>query len=264
MRDGVPVDDADIKNTELLFHRKIAAHLEGLDRGDGLRMREVMWHYVKGDMKENAGAYYGRRDLNVQEKAAATKILAEMVLEEEGNETNAGIEWIGEVLEGIGENESVRWFCQKIDFEMHDELKDEGEVGTRIALLDKARLAHERLAVKAPDSAGFARDLSVSYNKLGDLQLQLGNLPEALHYYQQDLAIAKELQKRAPDSADFARDLVFSYYKLASFCHSQNRPTDERNYLSQCKQTIEHMKQRGMFVDAAVEGMYKRVCGMGI
>jgi hypothetical protein len=54
-------------------------------------------------MKEQAGKYYGRSDLSAEEKAAATKVLAEAVLEGEGKEKNAGIEWIGEVLEGIEE-----------------------------------------------------------------------------------------------------------------------------------------------------------------
>jgi hypothetical protein len=209
MREGVPGD-------ELLFHRKIAAHLEGLTREDGLRTREIMWHYVQGDMKENAGAYYGRSDLNKEEKAAATKILAEAVLECEGREINAGIKWIGEVLEGIADNESARWFCNKVDFDLHDALADEGDVGTRIALLEKARAVHEKLAA------------------------------------------------RAPDSADFARELVVSYYKLASFCQNQNRPADATAYWRKFKQAVEDMKQRGMFVDEAVEGVYQQVCGMGI
>jgi hypothetical protein len=91
--------NADWKN----LHRSVAVHLECLQRGDGLRTREITWHYYKGDMKEQAGKYYGRSDLSAEEKAAATKVLAEAVLEGEGKEKNAGIEWIGEVLEGIEE-----------------------------------------------------------------------------------------------------------------------------------------------------------------
>jgi hypothetical protein len=99
----------------------------------------------------------------------------------------------------------------------------------------------------------------MSYNNLGYLQVQLGNPPEALRYYQQCLAIREELRKGAPDSADFARDLVASYGNLALFCQGQSRPGDATKYWRLCRQAIEYMKQRGMFVDEPVENLYKQI-----
>ncbi len=54
----------------------------------------------------------------------------------------------------------------------------------------------------------------ISYNRLGDLYLQLGDPPKALDKYQASLNIREELRRRAPDSADYARDLSISYDKL--------------------------------------------------
>ncbi len=232
------------KSEEKYYHRLIAEHLEKLLRGDGLKVLEIMWHYFQGDMKENAGLYYGRSDLNTEEKGAATKILAEVVLEGEGKETNAVLAWIGSVLSGIADNESARWFCIKVDFDLHDALEDEGDVGTRIALLDIARMSHERLTTAAPDSAEFARDLSMSYLKLGDLQFKLGKPPEALRYYQQSLSIAEELRKRAPDSAEFARDLSVSYSRLGDLQLKLGKPPEALRYYQQDISIAEELRKR--------------------
>ena len=42
----------------------------------------------------------------------------------------------------------------------------------------------ERLAKSDPANAGWQRALSVSHNKVGDVQVAQGNLPEALTSYQ--------------------------------------------------------------------------------
>ena len=49
---------------------------------------------------------------------------------------------------------------------------------------------HERLAATDPTNAGFQRDLSVSYNKLGDLMVAVGNGTEAERFFRDGLAIA--------------------------------------------------------------------------
>ncbi|MEX1368931.1 MAG: tetratricopeptide repeat protein, partial [Nannocystaceae bacterium] len=58
------------------------------------------------------------------------------------------------------------------------------------------------------------RDLSVSYIKLGDLHTALGNGQLALRYFEDSLAIAKELVDREPGRSDLQRDLSLSYDRL--------------------------------------------------
>ena len=47
----------------------------------------------------------------------------------------------------------------------------------------------DRLAKADPRNAGWQRDLSVSYQKVGDVLVAQGNLPEALISYQASLAV---------------------------------------------------------------------------
>jgi len=47
----------------------------------------------------------------------------------------------------------------------------------------------DRLAKADPGNAGGQRDLSVSYNKMGDVLVDQGNLPEALKSFRDGLAM---------------------------------------------------------------------------
>ena len=50
-------------------------------------------------------------------------------------------------------------------------------------------------------NAGWQRDLSVSHNKIGDVQQAQGDLAAALASYQASLAIAERLAKADPGNA---------------------------------------------------------------
>ena len=81
----------------------------------------------------------------------------------------------------------------------------------------------ERLANAAPESAEYARDLSISYDKLGDSLRSLGRVDEALGFYERGLKIREGLAQRAPESAEYARDLSISYDKLGDSLRSLGR-----------------------------------------
>jgi hypothetical protein len=63
------------------------------------------------------------------------------------------------------------------------------------------RASVERLAQTDPDNTGWQRDLSVSYNKIGDVLVAQGNLPEALQLFRDDLVIAERLAEVDPNNA---------------------------------------------------------------
>ncbi len=65
-----------------------------------------------------------------------------------------------------------------------------------------------------PGRADYQRDLSVSYNKLGDLYQALGQGDQALTLYQQSLDIRDRLAQTEPGRADYQRDLSISYQRL--------------------------------------------------
>jgi predicted negative regulator of RcsB-dependent stress response len=72
----------------------------------------------------------------------------------------------------------------------------------------------ERLATSDPGDAGWQRDLSVSYNKVGDVQVAQGDRAGALKSYRDSLAIAERLATSDPGNAGWQRDLSVSYEKV--------------------------------------------------
>jgi serine/threonine protein kinase/predicted negative regulator of RcsB-dependent stress response len=77
--------------------------------------------------------------------------------------------------------------------------------------------AHEiafKLAHNDPHSADAQRDLSASYNKLGDVNLQLGDTAAARDTYQKGLEISQKLAQDDPRIAQAQRDLAVSYERM--------------------------------------------------
>jgi hypothetical protein len=79
----------------------------------------------------------------------------------------------------------------------------------------------DRLAKSDPGNAGWQRDLSVSYNKIGDVLVAQGNLPEALTSYQDSSAIFDRLAKSDPGNAGWQRDLSVSYNRVGDVLVAQ-------------------------------------------
>ena len=65
-----------------------------------------------------------------------------------------------------------------------------------------------------PTDAQAQRDLSISYNRLGDVQLQSGQVTEALRSYQKGLEIRQKLAAADPSDAQAQSDLVVSFVKV--------------------------------------------------
>ena len=74
----------------------------------------------------------------------------------------------------------------------------------------------EKLAKQDPRNAGLQRDLSVSYNKVGDVQSAQGNLAGALKSYRDSLAIFQKFAKQDPGNAGWQADLAFSYWRTGT------------------------------------------------
>ena len=74
----------------------------------------------------------------------------------------------------------------------------------------------KRLAEQDKTNSDWQRDLSVSYDKVGDVLVAQGKLQEALEAYQQDLAIVKRLAEQDKTNSDWQRDLIVSLYKVAT------------------------------------------------
>ena len=71
----------------------------------------------------------------------------------------------------------------------------------------------------------------MQHNKVGDVLVAQGNLPEALKSYQTGLAIADRLAKADPGNAGWQRDLSVSYDKVGDVLVRQgNLPEALKSY----------------------------------
>ena len=70
----------------------------------------------------------------------------------------------------------------------------------------------------------WQRALSVSYDRIGDVQSAQGDLSSALSSYKQCLEISQKLAARDPANAQWKTDLVISLVKLASMLEQQGTP----------------------------------------
>src|SRR5262249_23625731 len=124
----------------------------------------------------------------------------------------------------------------------------------------KSLAIRERLAQAEPDRADYQRDLSVSYNKMGDLFRALGQGEEARQAFQKSLAIAERLAQAEPDRADYQRDLIVSCVQM-----SENEPAMARGYLSHALDIARSLQSQGRLapVDAwMVDGLARRLAGL--
>ncbi len=74
----------------------------------------------------------------------------------------------------------------------------------------------KRLAAADPNAVEAQRDLSVSYKKLGDTQIKLGNTQTALEFYMQAYDILARLAAADPNNAESQQDLSATYIWLGN------------------------------------------------
>src|SRR5439155_879971 len=72
----------------------------------------------------------------------------------------------------------------------------------------------EKLAASDPGNADWQRDLSVSYERLGNVQVALDDGAGALDSYRKSLAIREKLVASHPGNAGWQRDLTVIYDKI--------------------------------------------------
>lgn len=68
--------------------------------------------------------------------------------------------------------------------------------------------------VHQPGNAGWARDVSVSLNKVGDVRVAAGDRAGALQAYEEGLGIRRRLAAADPGNVEWARDVCVSLFRL--------------------------------------------------
>jgi len=90
----------------------------------------------------------------------------------------------------------------------------------RNAAMEAVRIRQDVITAH-PADAQWQRDLSVSYERLGDVQQAQGDLAGALASYRQSLTIREKLTQQDPGNAEWQRDLSVSYERLGDVQQAQ-------------------------------------------
>jgi len=199
-----------------IIHDIIGKYLMNLPGNDSLQITETMYHLMQIADLDLAASWYGRFWWDDIHTEGSSKAIAEAVIIDESLGKSDWMEWLVS-LHKFDDNEKLDPRTISINFisslfEKH--FQNDITIQTQIRLVQSAEKRMEEICRRAPDSADYERDLTISYDRLGDLYVQLGDPPKALDKYQASLTIREELCRRAPDSTEYARDLSVVYNKL--------------------------------------------------
>jgi tetratricopeptide (TPR) repeat protein len=89
---------------------------------------------------------------------------------------------------------------------------------------------HARASVD-PDNATWRRDLSVHYERLGDLAIAAGDRPTAKQHFQAGLAIRQHLAATDPENTEWQRDLTVSHNRLGALAIAAGDLPDAEQHL---------------------------------
>jgi tetratricopeptide (TPR) repeat protein len=102
----------------------------------------------------------------------------------------------------------------------------------------------ERQARSNPDRADYQRNLSVAYERMGDLMRDAGEGEQARAYYQQSLEIRERLARKEPDRADYQRDLSVSCERMGDLMRDAGKGEQARVYYQRSLEIRERLARQ--------------------
>ncbi len=173
------------------LHAVLAAYLETLADDNPLRRAELMHHLIGADDKQGAARFYASSEHGSDELQAGTESLADVF-----RARHDAVEWVGSLVTepGLSVLEQVL-LGERMMYPLHDALANEGRVQERRALVSSVRDHTVRLADQAepgPERDLALRQHSVSLLRLADLTVDVGDVPEARHLYEEHLRYTEE------------------------------------------------------------------------
>lgn len=195
----------------------IAKRLSDQDKPDAGLQGDVLIGYVKvGDVLQSQGRLQEGEDAYQQGLTIAKRLTGQ----DRSNaiwlrDLSMSYQRIGDVLVAQGKlPEALDVYQQSLEIEQK---------------LTSAR----QMADQDKSKAGWQRDLSVSYVKVGDVLTTQGKLPEALDVYQQSLAIAKRLAEQDNLNAVWQRDLSVSEERVGDVLKAQGKLPEAQDVYEQ-------------------------------
>ena len=74
----------------------------------------------------------------------------------------------------------------------------------------------KKLTERDPENTEWQRNLSISHDRLGDIQQSRGDLEGAQRSYEASMEIRKKRSERDPENTEWQRDLSISHDRLAT------------------------------------------------
>ncbi len=215
------------------LHLLIADHLLTLASDDPLRITETMVHLLASKDDIRAAQYYGDPSLSEAEVQGATRALADTVIAPPAGTPASAARDICRMLDTP--NSSVcALVAERFLFNLSDANEQRVPLDAGLIVLNSTARAFEQLLRIDPANVGWQRGLSVSYEKVGDVLVAQGNLPEALKSFRDGLAIRDRLARVDPGNADGQRDLSVSYEKVGDVLVAQgNLPEALKSFRDQ-------------------------------
>ena len=100
-------------------------------------------------------------------------------------------------------------------------MRERGDLAGALNSHRQSLSIRERLAKQDPGNAGWQRNLSISYETLGDVLRDQGDWAGALNSYRDSLAIMEQLTKQDPSNASWQSDLSNSYKRVGDVLRDQ-------------------------------------------
>src|SRR5262249_14983847 len=144
-----------------------------------------------------------------------TRVLADAIIAPPGGTPAAAARKISRLLDTPDPSVCAQAGARFL-FDLDGAIEQNTPLDARLFVSNAARHAFERFLRSDSHNAFWQRHLSVSYNKVGDVQVAQSDLAGALTSYRDGLAIADRLAKSDPHNAFCQRDLSVSYEKVGN------------------------------------------------
>ena len=116
-------------------------------------------------------------------------------------------------------------------------------LAAEVAAIAALRIA-EKFAEKFPEDPQMQRDLSVSYERLGDIAKARNDYSAAEGYYAKALEIDERLAEKYPDDPQIQRDLCVPYIKLGVVAEARNDYKAAERYYAKALEISERLAEK--------------------
>ncbi|MFM7930603.1 MAG: tetratricopeptide repeat protein, partial [Pirellula sp.] len=125
-------------------------------------------------------------------------------------------------------------------------------VQSALKLLELTASRVRKLAKDDPNDAQKQRDLSISFERLGDVYLKLGRTDESLEQFMGGLTIRRKLAQDDPNDAQKQRDLMISFFKLGAVHQSTENLLMAVDEYEKGVRVLEQLIDKGLLVESSV------------